>query len=72
MAFGILCEHCGWQQTDHIAGVGPDDGDVAEGRRCSLADCPGYHPENEAEHNRLTDQAAEEEFVQLKRGFWPQ
>ena len=67
MAFGILCKHCGWQETDHTEG--PDDKDIAEGRTHPLADCPGYHPEDEAEHKRLREEKENEEILQIERGF---
>ena len=74
MADGIYCKYCGRQQTDHLIaaeradkGLGPDPEheEVFEGRRYSLADCPGYSPENPKLAKELADEAERQRLRRL-------
>lgn len=49
MAYGILCKHCGWEETNHQKGINEESYNAAirrlPGRRYSLIGeppCPGF------------------------------
>jgi hypothetical protein len=76
MADGILCKHCGWQETDHdIAADAADNEREPEeawkkklrGFKKSLLDCPGYAPKNQRLAKKLAKEAEEREFVSEAR-----
>ena len=69
MADGIVCKHCGWQETNHTYGAeGIDESpDVPfKGYKSSLKDCPGYEPEDPELADRLARIAEEEKTRQSR------
>jgi hypothetical protein len=62
MANGLLCKHCGWQETNHIYGYDGifDPASITGGYTHSLKTCPGFSLSKEDrklndESNLLTD-----------------
>lgn len=57
MADGMICIHCGHQETPHkYPEVIEDEEDFATlkpGKNVSLKDCPGFEPEDRREAERL-------------------
>lgn len=61
MADGILCLHCGWQETEHE--LMPKEGrKKVRGRQFSLARCPGYKPEDPELAEELEELAYRQEL----------
>ena len=77
MADGMLCVHCGWQETEHDEGLMPGDKKLAKihlsGRKKTLEQCPGFTPEDTEEAERLAKEAvkdaAEQKGRRMKCGF---
>jgi|GEM_PF-2073109 len=61
MADGIVCRHCGWQETSHSF-VERDENyeEVLPGYAKSLINCPGYIPENQQLAHQLSKRATRE------------
>ena len=50
MADGILCKHCGWQESDHDPKFGvTNPSKRLKGYRVTIAECPGFKGETEPE-----------------------
>ena len=50
MADGILCKHCGWEETDHDLKFGVTNPNKrVKGYRMTIAQCPGFVSETESE-----------------------
>lgn len=71
MADGIICEHCGFQETDHT--MDPErikgSGKKQRGKKKTLRTCPGYEPEDKQLAAELQREFDEEERARLKRQF---
>lgn len=66
MAYGLLCKHCGQQETDHFEGPQiPEDFKVIPGYKVSLADCGGF--ELSRKNQRIQDEILDQEIKALKR-----
>ena len=70
MADGILCLHCGWQETDHEH---RSDNDLLPGRKKTLNQCKeesGFTPEDPELAEKLAQEAATDAIEQRRRrGF---
>ena len=69
MAHGILCQYCGWQETEHIHPdliLPTEKENKLTDREHSLSTCPGYSPEDHNLHRELDDEIKECEKEQEK------
>jgi len=64
MADGILCKHCGYQETDHTFDPEGFPKVRIKGYKKSLRNCRGYEPEDE----ELADELAKEAMQRELRG----
>jgi len=81
MADGILCKHCGWQETEHDftdEEVEEDLGDRANsllsGKKKTLVECRqgrGYVPENQRLARQLNRQHEKREYRRSMGGLNP-